>query len=416
MSMKRYWKLITVATFIVLTIGTLYMQISLANSKYPEFVIEHKSGNKEELKPLTIIGDYVVDDATYIRTEISAEGTTYRNNPSSTLYFLSDNYLAPEIQRLKKDYRNFMRGKQEQIDLFFEDQNVLAYVEPNSEYLNTHNGQWSYSFEIDVLDQKSKERTKFEISVPEEEKYDYVYIQGMQFINGELKIVTVNDFNTTIGQSENAEIHVYTVDVDAQKIVNDDVIDVTTTALETNQWIDIYTINDGANIGPNKYVVFAIDVSEETYTDDGGYNYELLERQLIAYNLETNEQMTIELDGELGEEIYSELLSGATIYLSKEEGNQFEVMTYNLENQKMETKQTFDVPNIGESLPRIFTLVNDKVYMVHQQYEGRVDSSIMIGDVLTGEVLYEGLIELPDSSKDQTVKEIYINEISVMKE
>src|SRR5699024_7196903 len=127
--MKRYWKLTTLTTFIVVIIGILSIQTSLATKGFPEFVIKHQSGDKEAVKPLTIIGDYVVDEMNYIYTEISDQGTSYRNYESSYIYLLKGDYLQSDIKYLIKNYRSFMRGKQdEQIHSFFEDQNFLAFT------------------------------------------------------------------------------------------------------------------------------------------------------------------------------------------------------------------------------------------------------------------------------------------------
>src|SRR5690625_250149 len=286
--MKRYWKLIIVTTFIVAVIGTLLIQTSLATSGYPEFVFEHKSGDQEEVKPLTIIGEYVADDSTYIFTKISNEGTSYQNSQSSYLNFLQKDYLQPEMNRLIKDYRGFMRGKHEKpIYLFFEDQNVLAHVDLKNEYVFTSDRQWSYSFEVDVLDQKSKSKTKFELAIPEGEKYAYLDIHGVQFINDELKITTVNELNTNTEQSHHAEMHIYTVDLDTKEIVSDEVINFTIGQIDDDQWLNIYTIDYGEDIGPQKYIVSTIEITKETYVNDRYHHYGILEQQLIAYNLET---------------------------------------------------------------------------------------------------------------------------------
>lgn len=413
MTMKRYWKLITLTTVVVLTIGTLYIQTSLATSHYPDFVIQHQSGDKDEVKTLKIIGDYVIDEASYAHTEISEEGTSYLHNPSSTLFFLWDNYyLSPEIERLQKDYRNFMRGKHEQIDLYFEDQSVLAYVELKSEYLSARNHQWSFSFEIEVLDKKTKNKSKFEIEVPEEEKIDYLNIQGLQMINDEIKIITVNTLHETIGESHNTEMHIYTVDLQTQKVLSDDVIEVTGTEFAANQWINMYTISNEDHTGSSNQIVFTVDVSEETIID-GEYIYELVDSQLIAYDLETKEQIQIDLS-QSDEEIYPELLSGETIYFSTEIENHIEIISYDLKNHQIETKQTFDLPNAEGDL--FFTLMNDKIYILNQLSKDKIDSLLMIGDALTGEILYEGSLTLAQSSKDQQVNQMHISHLSVEKE
>lgn len=414
--MKRYWKLVTLTTLIVVIIGTLLIQKSLATSDFPEFVIKHQSGDQEEVKPLIISGDYVLDEATYMYTEISDEGTSYRNNESSYLYLLKEDYLQPEMKHLIKNYRSFMRGKhEEQIHSFFEDQHVLAYVDLKSEYLSTGVHQWSYTFGIEVLDKETKNKTKFDLAIPEVEKYDYLNIQAVQLINDELKIMTVNNFINNNGQFSRDEIHIYTVDLDTQKIVSDEAIDVTTTELASNQWHSMYGVHKGGDIGPNKYFVFISEKNEEIVLEDH-YDYQMVDSQLIVYNLETSEQESIELPKEYGAEVYPELLSGSIVYFSKSEDHEIEVVGYDLESGQIETKQTFDLlEDEGDSFTQ-FLFMNDKIYIVQQLYEGKADSMIMIGDIQTGDILYEGIVELAASNKDQQMKKMHINGMRVEKE
>src|SRR5690625_2912178 len=414
--MKRYWKLITLTTFIVVITGALFIQAGLATSGFPEFVIEHKSGNQAEVKPLTIIGNYVVDETTHIRTEISAEETSYRHNESSYLHVLKEDYLQPEMKRLIKDYRSFMRGKhEEQIHSFFEDQDILAYADLKSEYLSARHGQWKYSFAVDVLDKKTKNNTAFELAIPEDEKYNYLNIQGVQLIDDELKIMTMNNLISTNEYPHHDEIHIYTIDLDTQKVTNDHVIELTNDELASDQWLSIYGVHKGEDIGPNKHFVFLEEKNEETVLEDS-YSQQTLERQYIVYNLETNEQKNLELPEGYGIETYPELLSGSIVYFSKKVDNEIEVIGYDLERKQIETKQTFDLlVDEGDSF-RPFTFINDKIYIVQQLYEGIVDSTIMIADIETGEILYEGSVGLADSSKDQQVKKMHIYKTHVKKE
>ncbi len=60
--------------------------------------------------------------------------------------------------------------------------------------------------------------------------------------------------------------------------------------------------------------------------------------------------------------------------------------------------------------------MNDKIYIVQQLQEGKADSMIMIGDIQTGDILYEGIFELAASNKDQQMKKMHINGMHVEKE
>src|SRR5690625_3643108 len=126
--MKRYWKLITIATVIVLTIGTFYIQSSLAKNKYPTFSIKHQSGDETLVENVTIHGTYNEGDVWIGNIGISIEGMT-EHNQFSYLDMLTGKYLDTEIKRLQKEHRNFMRGKGEDTSLFFDDKDTLAFVD-----------------------------------------------------------------------------------------------------------------------------------------------------------------------------------------------------------------------------------------------------------------------------------------------
>lgn len=415
--MKRYWKLTTLTIFIVAVIGALYIQTSLAMSSFPEFVIKHQSGDKEAVKPLTIIGDYVDDEMSYIYTEISDQGTSYRNYESSYLYLLKGDYLQSDMEHLIKDYRGFMRGKQdEQIHSFFEDQNFLAFAGLKSEYIYTRDGRWTYSFAIDVLDKKTNKNTAFELAIPEDEKYNYLNIQGVQLINDELQIITTNEPLSNNEYYAQEEIHIYTIDLDTQKIVEDLGVSPTTADLEANQWHSIYGVHKGADIGPNKYFVFQEETREEIMLDDGYYDHQTIARQYIVYHFESGEQESIHLPDEYGVELYPELLNGSTIYFSRDTDNGLEIIGYDLDSKQIESEQTIALPHVGDYVFSQSVITNDKIYIVQQPNEGVVDSTILIGNIQTGEILYEGSIELATAGKNQQLEKMHINEMRVNKE
>src|SRR5699024_7798202 len=134
------------------------------------------------------------------------------------------------------------------------------------------------------------------------------------------------------------------------------------------------------------------------------------------YNLETNEREIIELPKDYGAEAFPELLRGSIVYFSKEEDNEIEMIGYDLVSKQIVTKQTFDLQKGEDDLFLQFAFMNDKIYIVQQLREGEADTAIMIANIQTGEILYEGSVELADSSKQQQVKKMHINAIHVEKE
>src|SRR5690625_329784 len=173
--MKRYWKLFVLILITVLTISTFYIQSSLAMNKLPKFNIEHINGDPEELKKLIIEGYYVDDDHDAAYMEIDKDGTKY-DKPSSYIVLLSLMDHPDEIKSLQKRYRNFMRDKQENINGFFENDEILIYANVKTKY--RHIGGMSdhkFTFEIEKLDKQSKKKDKFSLPVPKQNNYNYLY-------------------------------------------------------------------------------------------------------------------------------------------------------------------------------------------------------------------------------------------------
>lgn len=409
--MKKYWKLITLVTVVVLTIGTMYVGSAIEASKYPIFVIEHEQGNEAEVEQVMIDGQYEVGDD-FISTRITAEGTTYHEPSSYIDNMLQEPHLPAEMKHLQKEYYSFMRGKDEELNKYFEDQNYLVYVTINNDYYAYSKGHESKrEFIIDVLDKQTNKTASFDVPIALGEQHDYINLQKIQLLNDQLKIFTVNDYVTDVEQTGENEIHLYSVDIEKGKLISDDVIDFQAEYEGEDQYISIYAIGNGGKAEPSKYIIYAIDVNADTNNDD-----ELLERQLIAYNLETNKQEKIVLPEAYDEETHPLALSNSTLYFINESVDNIEVIGYDLDKDQIETKQTFAIPEMEEGLTGSYMFENDKLYMAHPLEVGKVDSNITIGDPKSGEILYEGSIKLAPSNKDEKINRFYIYGLDITRE
>lgn len=412
--MKKYWKLIALITIIVLTLGTIYIGSAIEASKYPSFTIEHVNGHEDEVKPVTIHANYKIRDH-FLHPQISSQGTTYYKS-SSYIGVLKEYGLPSEIKHLQKEYRSFMRGKSEEVNKYFEDENIVAHVNINYDFVHEIGSESGYSFEVSVMDRQTKKTTTFDIPITMGVAHDYMDIQDIQFIDGKLKVFTVHDLVTDVERAAENEIHLYSIDIETEKLVSDDVIDFSEGTKETDQYTRIYTIDNGQNIEPHKYIVYTIEENKDTDTDDGGYDTQLLGYQMIAYNLETDEQVEIELPEAYRNEAYPMALKGSTLFFTIEGTDGIEVIGYNLETGKVETEQKFSIPEMEDESISRYVFENDKVYIVYQLNVGKIDSKLMIGDPETGEILYEGTLKLATSDKSKKVNDVYIDEINVMKE
>lgn len=397
--MKRYVKLIVITALVVITIGTYYINLSMEMEKYPKLVIKHKSGDKAEADDLIVHGE-IEDEQNYVFTKVTTEGTFYERT-WSYLDVVKQTDTSSYIKQLQKDYRGFMRGKEVTKNQYYEDTNVLAYVNMVSDYSFTGNGQWIYTFEVDVLDKVSKNRQRFDVLIPDSDKYNYLYIQGVQVMDGQIKIMTTNDIEVT---SEpyyitRDELHLYSVSLKDGEIIQDEVVD-NVKDLDPELYVSTYVIENKNQTEVSEYMVYSTDIFKEITDDEGFYEEEMIEQKITAYNLKTNEQEEINLAKEYGEEIAPEMLSDSTLYLSRRVDQNIELIGYNLKKQAVDIKQSFELPKDDE-LEFFFTLNKDKIYILQQTDPKEINYNIIVANIKTGDILYEGTVE-PEKNIKQT--------------
>jgi len=409
--MKRYWKLILLVTVIILTFSSFYIHSSLAISKLPKFTLKHLSGDQEEVKPLIINGAYE-DDKREAYLHINYEGSNYEGN-LSYIDMLKDDHLSPQVKKLQKKYRSFMRDKQEHMDVFLDHDDILIYANVDMDFkYNGGNVSNSFTFEIETLDKQTKKTEKFTTEVPKQHNYDYVFVQDVQQTkDGQLKVITRNA--TFPGQADEMsyyytfeEMHVYTFDLQKQRLKNDEVIKVTDDEDWTDDLIvDVFILSSDNDIKPKKYIVFDHAVKKAKMQEDGFMEEELLTNDLIVYEIETDGQRKLDLPDEIDKNFVPILYTEPTIIFEKYESNQYEVIKYNIINEEIELKQTIDLKTEKNEAYPLFQISDDKIYIVSSEEK---DSYVQIVDMYTGEFIYEGKIEIEENGHEDNYKlELY---------
>ena len=391
--MKRYWKLLAIALITVLVIGTFYIQKSIASNSYPQFVIKKVSGNENEVKNVTLQGDYSLNGYMLDDFQLTERGTNYASDRSFIERQAGWN-LPSEIKRLQKEYRNFMRGKQEEVNLFYEDQSFLAYAIIPWNYSIQINGE--ILFHIEIYDKKSGKVTKINEVLPQNQKYDFASIYDVQIFNGKLKVVA----NITLNGEEmnTTEIHLYTFDLNTQSLIGDDIIQAMERQKSDDINTNIYVLVNDENINQQKYVLFEKQTFKEIPYKDG-FTPEVISRELMLYNLETNKQEKITLPKELlGLSIEGATLSDSTIYFYNLSESKLETIPYQIESNKIGTKQSFDITTDEHSAP-IMEIKNNRLFILHPFKDHDTNGTIKITDVDTGKVLYEGTIDAKNANK-----------------
>ncbi|MBY0223276.1 MULTISPECIES: hypothetical protein [Sporosarcina] len=396
--MKRYWKIISICLVIVLSIGTFYIQSSFATNNHVEIEFKKISGNENEVKNLILTGDYQAGDRSQ-SLQITNEKTIDPNH-LPFLKKIERMSVPPTLEGLVKERRSFMRSKDLTANHFFEDKNTVAYARIQAENFYEQPMK-ELTFEIEVLNKKSEKITSLELDVPEREKYSWMSVEKVQVIEGELKIITHN-----LLMDGRGEFHAYTVNLKGQKLVHNDTIASTPTV--EYGWTDIRVINAGDYNEKSKYLLIHIEASEEkSMQDDGQPN--IIANEYVVYDIENNQTKKLAVPDEILDSIGgASAVFHSTIFIPLQTANGIEVNQYDIENEKWDEKLIFDIADSTDDENPYLKVMNGRLYAVSATNKEHI---FFIGDLETGESLYEGKLEVKSQRNKQEDYHLYIYEI-----
>ncbi|MFA1820913.1 hypothetical protein ACDX78_12135 [Virgibacillus oceani] len=382
--MKKYWKSISIAVITVAAIGFFYIQSALAGVNYPEYKIKTLSGNEEELEDLILYGDYREGNIKGDNFQITAEGIEY-NGEASYFDRLRTGFGFPEINQYQKKYKHFMRGKQSIFQLA-ENEHHLVHASVNSE---TESGM---VLQIEVLDKDSNHTMEFTVDVPDNEKYSSVYIEQIYIAEEEVSVVTRNHVNGSI-DSFSTEIHMYDIDIGEESLVNDEMVVSYSEGSGGRNMTNVFTPGNGSTLQSNSHAIFIIEQWERDENDEEGYYSQFAESKVTSINVETNEVSEFELPDELKDISHSVLLEDSTLYFTNQVENGLEITVYDLENQKLDENRSFTIERDNMNMGSQVTAIKDgRLYIASQINESYAPANILVIDVQSGELVYEGQI------------------------
>ena len=395
--MKRYWKSILISLAIVVAIGSYYVQLAWASKNDVSFKIETISGNKEEIENRILQASYQSGNINRW-LYISKDGSTNRMNSS----FFGGLIVSHEpllFQKFIQEHRNFMRGKELYPSKYFEDEarliytNVLAngWKEDQSNFL---------TLQIDILDKNTNDSTSFEINAPVQASYGSVNVNNVYAENGKIKILATAGYLIEGGE----ELHIYTVNEKTKELENDSII----AKLESEDigMSRIRLFNDPNIIQNENYYLYMVEKYRGIIE---GADPKLISRQIYLYNNLTNEVKEWIIPAELKSNLESTVLYGADIFIPVHSAKSLVLNRYNIEKNQWEKPLSFEYPSIAndEEEP-FFKLIDGKLYLVNRTSDGHL---LFIGDVRTGESLYEGKIIVENRENLDTDYSLYIGEI-----
>lgn len=413
--MKRYWKLISIVLVTVLVIGMFYIQASTAASNNPEFIIKKVSGSDDEGKKLSVFGEYITQGRHQDTVHIDETETIYTNE-ISYIESLNGVYHSPEIKQLQRDYRNFMRGKEVNPTLFYEDEAHLAYVNIEWDYHEMDHRPSNFSFNITVLDKDSNDVIDINEPIPNQNDYDHAFVEDVQKIDGKLKAAV--RISSVVNSGEQVEeIHIYTFDLNSQTLIGDDILVSSGKRQKdgnSTTWNQLNVLNDLENIESQKdLLIQKVKVKEVPYRD--GFTTEEINRKFTIYNYESNEQK--ELFSEKQKLNFDTVsIYESTIYFINITSNGLEILPYQIGNREFMSKQTIQIKlsEISEeSGSPTIKLKNNRLYVVSPYKDLKTEAVILIADLKTWKTLYEGTIERTNMSENQEDYSLRINSLNV---
>lgn len=398
--MKRFWKIIAVCIVTVVVIGTFYIQAGLAAKGNAVVDFKKVSGNEEEVDHVILNADYQVGTL-FQSLQITSKETLNLTN-QSLIQKLTKNNSIPVLKNLIEQHRGFMRGKEVNPNYFYEDENLVAFACVKME------GSRHSAFDIALLNKKSEKTTQIQLAVPKSQTYYWIDVVEVQVIDGNLKVMA-RGFRSE-GKSD---LNVYTLNIEEQKIMKDEVI--YTAPAVKNGGSDIIIINDYNSIQPEKYLLFKIEAYEDNQAPAEGEmgldgEPKLVVNDVLVYDIEKNQSKKIVVPEEILRSISgSSAIFQSTIFISSKSASGFEVNNYDLEREKWGKKLTVDLPTIidEENIPYI-KLLNGKIYII-QATNNR--HTLFIRDLKTGKSLYEGELIVKNTQKDFL---FHVNEIEAV--
>lgn len=395
----RYWKLISITAMVLLIIGTYYIQSVFAESGKPEFILQTENGKSELAQSLLLKGHYLEQGQREF-LQISSDGTLYQNELP---YFnrLMFGSTDPYIVNLQEEYRNFMRGKGGRAGPFYENQSMLIYAQIATGMEQT-NGQMKLSFE--VMQKDSRETSSLLVNIPKQQNYDFLIVEDIKAVNGELKVTTQN-----LGRRQ-SEYHVYTIDIGQEQVVEDTLI-----GLDSEEQAETGNINHVFVLhGPSDYLVLQQEKQTQVPLENGDVHIEPVGTEFITHHLETDEQAKLEVPDSFQESIQAAVVSGSTVYFFIADESGTKLVALDIATEEIVFQTTFELPvNGGEMRSQLMKATEDHIYLVTPYQDKAIQAAVLAIDAATGELVYEGTIGTEQNEEELPNYTVEINEIAI---
>lgn len=232
--------------------------------------------------------------------------------------------------------------------------------------------------------------------MPDQVRYDWINERDVYVENGKIKILATSNLNNE------EELHLYTVDENKKELEQDSIIAKIESDGVSRASLDIF--NDNKKIQNENYFLYMVE--KYKYLEDG--EREILSSPMYLYNYLNNEQKEWTIPAELKPYKHWIILQEKDIFIPVRSTNGLVLNRYNLEKNQWEEPINFIYPSINAKEKPSLQITDGKLYLVDRVSGGHL---FLIGDLRTGESLYEGKIIIENKDKLDADYALYIEQI-----
>lgn len=417
--MNRIRLTIIFIVLVCISIGSFYTYSATRAIGLPQYYLKKEAGNEKEAMAVTVAGS-LTNGRTLETMKISTTGTKYASEQTFMEAFRRGfGTNDPSLDDYRGKYRSYMRGKQN-IQSFNEDSTSLSYADVH--YKVTSHGLQNLTFEISVLNKKSKAVTSFNEAVPKAERYNQMMVTDVQKNGQLLDLISQNYVHANDGPEAVIEIHHYQFDLKAKQLSQDDII-LSSPAVETNTTYIVQKLKEPDETALSRYAVFAKDI-QETNQKNSSRPDEKLTREFYAYDYQTRKinkvPFTQVQDSMTDLMTFDCYYKGDMIYFINKKDQNLEVTAFNLKKDMTVSNWKLKLPEPGSENRTIALINGNRLYLgvmtiSNGKYKEPVTGNSYVWVTnLEGEVLYKGKLTAK-GSKSSKKNYLEINSIQLEK-
>lgn len=394
--MSKYWKSITFGVITIIVLAIFYVNNINYSKQLPQFSIEKTGGEAKAL-------DNVVVDAYYYYAMDGVE--SIRVDQDGTNYLRDENYFkrlegftqSPEMEEWQKNYRSFMRGKNDYSAHFVGTDKALTYAN----IIADSSFSWEFdTFEIHILDKATKEDSYLTAEIPRYGKYWDQTVIYTHINKGEFTIVTEGNYDED--KMNKVDVNRYTFNMETGRLIDEERIYETTKS--QSEQIDEEIIVHTSDQNQDYFIMEKRENAFENIESPTGGVMEVAHsietKSLIKYNAETKQKEEIELPEEI-QTIPFIGFDDTTYYFTDEANANVSIIPYHYKDDKVLESWEVDVEQPKDASWGAYARLKDnKLYYLDHGFDDATLPDLFVVDLEKEQLTFKGEITTKELPKD----------------